>query len=131
MMTTSGWYTWLHDTTPIEWTDDLEARLRFMKLEPAADAIRFTAIIPVPEDRMPRICTEAVVAMEKARKAYVEAYEGWNYGLAYEQPRQTYEDAQQAYYMARRACAVELLILATEFAPHAALRNGVLVVADS
>ena len=65
----TGWYTWLHHDVPIEWTNDLDARLRYIeKDKPVHErVIRLAAIVAVPEARVPREYVEAW-------RAYIDAW---------------------------------------------------------
>ena len=128
-MTTSGWYTFLHHENPIEWTDDLDERLTYIKRhKPVSEqAIRRRCIVSVPEARLPRAYdeawrayAEATRANDEARRAYDEARRAYDEARrAYAEATRAYDEAWRAYDEATRPFHQELVALALALVPDA------------
>ena len=123
----TGWYTWLHHDIPIEWTDNLDERLRYIEEnKPAQEqAIRLAAIVAVPEARVPREFVKAGRVYAKARRVYNEAMCVDNEVRRVSEAWQA--SAGRAYVRAGLAAQDQLLALAREFAPEAPVRGSHLV----
>lgn len=143
---TIGWYTWLHHDVAIEWTDDLDERVTYIRTHKPADEvpIRLAAIVAVPEARVPRTYVEAWRANKvvwQAFRAMVQAGYAAKETDAFKTAWKAVGPAYQAAgigilrergvsydVVMRRPHTLVLLALAAEFAPHAVVRDGVLVV---
>ena len=103
----TGWYTFLHHMEPIEWTDDLGERLRYIdRAKPVHElAIRRRCIVAVPEERLPAGYAEARRVYFSSRQFYA-----W----------------ERVYAEARGAVRGELLALALELVPDAPWVEGAL-----
>ena len=87
----SGWFAFVHHTIPIEYSWDIDERLRVILEEkpPHERATRLRCLTYIPRERIPASLRQARWAYEEARRAHEEAW--W-----------AYEEAWRAYKEARR-----------------------------
>ena len=95
----SGLFRFLHHTTPLEWTSNVDERLEDIRTRKPAEEIagRLAAILRVPDALVPSSVSEAWRASEEAWRASEEAWR------AYEEARRAYGEAKRAYEEAWRA----------------------------
>ena len=95
----SGLFRFLHHTAPLEWSHDVDERLKdITRNKPAREiAGRLAAIRRVPDALVPQTVCEAGRAFEGALWACKDA--GWVFqeeGWAYEEARWAFKEAQRA-----------------------------------
>ena len=89
----SGLFRFLHHTTPLEWTSNVDERLEYIRTRKPAEEIagRLAAILRVPDALVPSSVSEAWRASEEAWRASEEVRR------ASEEVRRASEEAWRAY----------------------------------
>ena len=75
----SGLFRFLHHTTPLEWTSNVDERLEYIRTRKPAEEIagRLAAILRVPDALVPSSVSEAWGASEEAWRASEEAWRAY------------------------------------------------------
>ena len=71
----SGLFRFLHHDTSLEWSENVDERLEYIRTKKPAQEIagRLAAILRVPDEMIPLVLQEAGRACEEAGRAYEEA----------------------------------------------------------
>jgi len=102
-MKTNGWFWHVHHDVLVEWSDDINERIAYIKKEKPENerALRLKLLKPVM-GKLPAKLVKAGEAYGKAWKAYDKARE------AYDKAREACDKAEEAYDKAKKACKKEI-----------------------